>query len=201
MEVPRLRLEFELLLLAYTRATAMRDPSHVCDLHHRSQQCQILNPLSEARDRSCNPMAPSQIHFHCVGTPLFISLNLTFLFCNRRQLNPTVRWHAGNISRNHGILTALTSLLFFPIGHPTKDVWCIPLSRLNHSKDMRSMNKSRLAFASEEMHSKWPMQKQAGATESSESKQAPCTTGSKCSKNGVRNSPSPLPPPLGSALP
>ena len=50
MEVPRLRVEAELQLLAYTTTTAMPDPSHVCDLHHSSQQLQILNPMSEARD-------------------------------------------------------------------------------------------------------------------------------------------------------
>ena len=33
---------------AYTTATAMWDLSHICNLHHSSQQCQILNPLSEA---------------------------------------------------------------------------------------------------------------------------------------------------------
>ena len=33
----------------------------VCDLHHNSQQCRILNPLSQARDRTCNLMVPSQI--------------------------------------------------------------------------------------------------------------------------------------------
>ena len=41
----------ELQLLVYTTATAtLWDLSHVCDLHHSSQQRQILNPLSEARD-------------------------------------------------------------------------------------------------------------------------------------------------------
>ena len=35
---------------AYTTATAMQDPSHVCDLYHSSWQHQTLNPLSEARD-------------------------------------------------------------------------------------------------------------------------------------------------------
>ena len=39
MEVPRLGIESELQPLAYTIATATRDPSHVCDLHHSSQQC------------------------------------------------------------------------------------------------------------------------------------------------------------------
>ena len=34
-------------------------------LHHRSQQRQILNPLSKARDRTHNSMVPSWIHFWC----------------------------------------------------------------------------------------------------------------------------------------
>ena len=50
IEVPRLGVELELYLPAYTTATAMRDPSSVCDLHHSLWQCQVLNPLSEARD-------------------------------------------------------------------------------------------------------------------------------------------------------
>ena len=37
---------------AYTTATATPDPSRVCNLHHSSQQRQILNPLSEARDQT-----------------------------------------------------------------------------------------------------------------------------------------------------
>ena len=53
LEVPRLGVRSELLLLAYTTATATRDPSRICDPHYSSWQCQILNPLSEARDRIC----------------------------------------------------------------------------------------------------------------------------------------------------
>ena len=52
-EVPRLGVESELQLPAYTTVTATRNPSRVCDLHHSSWQLQILNPLSEARDRTC----------------------------------------------------------------------------------------------------------------------------------------------------
>ena len=52
MEVSRLGVESELQLLAYATATAMPDPSSVFDLHHSLQQHQILNPLSEARDRT-----------------------------------------------------------------------------------------------------------------------------------------------------
>ena len=45
-------------------------------LHHGSQQHGILNPLSEARDRTCNLLVPSQIRFHCAtsGTPNIKSL-------------------------------------------------------------------------------------------------------------------------------
>ena len=48
----RLGVELELEPLAYNTATAMPDLRRVCDLHHRSQQHWILNPLSEARNRT-----------------------------------------------------------------------------------------------------------------------------------------------------
>ena len=50
MEVPRLGVELELQPPAYARATATRDPSRVCNLHHSSWQRWTLNPLSKARD-------------------------------------------------------------------------------------------------------------------------------------------------------
>ena len=50
MEVLGLGIKLELQLLAYTTATAMPDPSRICDLEHSLQYCQILNPLSMARD-------------------------------------------------------------------------------------------------------------------------------------------------------
>ena len=47
------RVELELQLLpAYATATATPDPSSICDLHHSLWQHWILNPLSEARDRT-----------------------------------------------------------------------------------------------------------------------------------------------------
>ena len=74
IEIPRLGVQLELLLLAYTTATAAPDSSRICDLHHSSQQHQLLNPLSEARDRTYNLMVSSQIHFRCatMGTPVLI---------------------------------------------------------------------------------------------------------------------------------
>ena len=60
MEVPRVGVKSELQLLAYATATATPDPSYVCDQYHSSQQHQILNPLSKARDQTCVLMAASQ---------------------------------------------------------------------------------------------------------------------------------------------
>ena len=52
MEVPRLKVKLELQLLAYTTVTEMWDLSRVCNPHCSSQQHQILNPLSEAKDQT-----------------------------------------------------------------------------------------------------------------------------------------------------
>ena len=75
MAVPRLGVESELLLPAYTTAIATPDPSCLCDLHPSSRQRRILNPLSKARDRTCNVMAPSRSQFRCTttGTPSLLS--------------------------------------------------------------------------------------------------------------------------------
>ena len=72
MEVPRLGFELRLQLPAYTIATVTPDLSCVCDLHHSSWQCWILNPLSEARDPACDLMVLSWIRFRCamMGTPI-----------------------------------------------------------------------------------------------------------------------------------
>ena len=55
MEVPRLGVELELQLPAYSLQPTPQpqqrgDPSRVCNLDHSSRQRQILNPLSEATD-------------------------------------------------------------------------------------------------------------------------------------------------------
>ena len=61
MEGPRLGVESELQLLAYTTATTMPDPSPIFYLCQSSQQRQILNPPSKARDWSCILMDPSWV--------------------------------------------------------------------------------------------------------------------------------------------
>ena len=63
-EIPRLEIESELQLLAYTTAIAMWDLSCACDLHHSSGQSQILNLLSKARDGTHIIVDTSQAHYH-----------------------------------------------------------------------------------------------------------------------------------------
>ena len=64
MDVPKLGVKLELQLRAFATATAMPDPSHICDLHCSSEQHQILNPLSGARDQTHIFMDTSQVCDH-----------------------------------------------------------------------------------------------------------------------------------------
>ena len=63
VEVPRLGVESALQLLANTTATATPDPSRVFNPHRSSgqRQTQILNLLSEARDRTRILMDTNQV--------------------------------------------------------------------------------------------------------------------------------------------
>ena len=72
----------------------MPDPSHMCNLHHSSQQCQILNPLSRARDQTCLLMDTIWFHYcwATMGTHL-----LQFLTCpviNNYISAPFILWNA-----------------------------------------------------------------------------------------------------------
>ena len=80
-EVPRLGVKSDLQLPAYPQPQQHgMDPSRICDLHRSSQQRQILNPLSEARDRTRNLMVPSRIRFCCaiMGTPEWLLYVVSF---------------------------------------------------------------------------------------------------------------------------
>ena len=97
MDAPRLGVQSEPQLLAYTRATAMPDQSCICHLHHSSQQCWILNALSKAKDRTHNLMVPSWIRFHCsmTGTPGMLFKRF-FFFCILMQ-----NWHYVHLIWQH----------------------------------------------------------------------------------------------------
>ena len=58
-EVPRLGVESELQPPAYTTATAMPHPRCICDLHQSLRQGWLLNPLSEARNRTTSSQTMS----------------------------------------------------------------------------------------------------------------------------------------------
>ena len=79
MEVPRPGVKSELQPPACTTATAMQNPSHICELHHSSWQRQTLNPQSKARDRTCVLMDAFlfkimvYFNFFCVNCLLYIS--------------------------------------------------------------------------------------------------------------------------------
>jgi len=86
MEVPRLGVQMELQLLAYTTATVISVPSRVFNLHHSSWQLRILNLLSEARDRTQNLLVPNQIRFAAPQLELhktFKSRFIAFQICAR----------------------------------------------------------------------------------------------------------------------
>ena len=90
MEFPRLGVNLELRLSAYTTATATWDLSWDFDLHHSAWQCQILNPLSGARNQTWVLMDTSMVHYHwaTVGTPKSI---LIFRSCWWGHLRGWVR--------------------------------------------------------------------------------------------------------------
>jgi len=89
MEVPRLGVKSELQLLAYTTATATQNPSHICNLHHSSQQHQILNPLSKARDQTRSLTVPTDwFPLHHDGNSKDIFLTLCILECSGALTDP-----------------------------------------------------------------------------------------------------------------
>ena len=65
----------------------MLDPSHVCDLHHISWQCWILNPLSKSWNQTCILMDTNETHFCWANTACWrdclFSIVYSFLLCQR----------------------------------------------------------------------------------------------------------------------
>ena len=80
----RLGGKLVLWLPAFTIATATPDLSYVCNLHHRSRQCRILNLVSKARNQTYVLMDTSQIRYHWATTvtPFSVLFNkpVTFRF-------------------------------------------------------------------------------------------------------------------------
>ena len=87
------------------------DPSRICDLHHSSQQRQILNPLSEARDRTCNLRFVN--HWATTGTLPYSFQSLlevyVFLLGTDAELSEELKRHTCD-------LTAKSVVLVFILG-------------------------------------------------------------------------------------
>ena len=95
MEASKLGVKLEPQLPAHTTATVTQDPSHVYDLHHGSQHCQIPDPLVEARAQThilmdtswaLNPLSHT-------GNSNFSCLHISFK--NTKLEESVCRWQSG----------------------------------------------------------------------------------------------------------
>ena len=127
MEVPRLGIKLELQFMATATATAtateMPGLSLVFDLYHSSQQCQSLNPLSEARDRTRNLTVPSQIHFSCAttGTLLFFFfffLKAELVAYGASQARSQIRATATSLRHSYSRIQAASATYMTAHGNP-----------------------------------------------------------------------------------
>ena len=88
-EVPRLGIESELQLPAYTTVTAMPDTNCKCDLCQSLQRHQILKPLSKARDLTHFLMCTSQINslYHNRNSSLDFPMEAIMSSANKDSFN------------------------------------------------------------------------------------------------------------------
>ena len=112
------------VLPAYTTATAMRDLSHICNLHRSSWSCQIPNPLRETRDRTRVLMDPSRVRDCWAAT--CSRLFLKCVFGRKMHRDSLMRFHnlstrvastemwRQSVSRPQGLPCRLPSSHFLP---------------------------------------------------------------------------------------
>ena len=88
----------------------MQDRSHICNLHHISGQCRILNPLSKARDgtswtlvRLVSAVLPWKFHFFPQPFAFYLFATILFFFSWR------------TIFRNHSLPPWLDALDVLPL--------------------------------------------------------------------------------------
>ena len=87
MDVPRLGVELN--WSCRCRPIPQPQQHHFCDLHHRSGQCQILSPLSEAREQTCILMDTSRVHNDSATMGTLVSVLFFFNFL-RASSNKTI---------------------------------------------------------------------------------------------------------------
>ena len=93
------RVKLELQLPAYVTATAMQDLSHVCNLHHSSWKCRILNPLSEVATSWLLVRFVSAVPRQELPSKIFLSE--IFSICNyvamKNTLTTSIALHFGGL--------------------------------------------------------------------------------------------------------
>ena len=96
MEVPRLGVESDCSCQPTPQPQATHNSRYICNLHHSSQQCRMLNPLRGARDGIRILMDASWVRFcwATTGTPELYTFNwptgyilLTPILSFKRKLN------------------------------------------------------------------------------------------------------------------
>ena len=105
MEVPRLGVELELHLPAYSIAMATLDLNLICTLHSSLRHRQSLNPLSEARDQTCILMDTSQVHYHWATSLLFRAAPLAY---GSSQARGQIRAVVTSLHHSHSNTGSLT---------------------------------------------------------------------------------------------
>ena len=86
----RLGVESELQLPA--TATTVQDPSHICNLCHSLWQHWILNPLSEARDRTHILMDASRVCYRWAARGTRFCFFFCFVFLTSKILSISFLW-------------------------------------------------------------------------------------------------------------
>uniref|UniRef100_A0A8D0RRC0 Glycerophosphodiester phosphodiesterase domain containing 1 n=1 Tax=Sus scrofa TaxID=9823 RepID=A0A8D0RRC0_PIG len=90
---------------------------HVCSLHHSSRQCWILNPLSEARDRTCNFMVPGagenlENTMAAFQHAVTIGTDMLELDCHITKDEQVVVSHDENLKRSTGVNVNISDLKY-----------------------------------------------------------------------------------------
>ena len=134
---------------AYAIAAAMRVLSHIWDLPHSSQQCQILNPLSGATDRTWILMDTSWVCYPwaTIGTPISIYLFI-YLFIRASPAtygSSQVRGQIGTASQQHQTHNPLSGARDHT--HILMDT-CRVLNLLSHNRNSKCnvLNEQTLFF-------------------------------------------------------
>ena len=117
----------------------MQDLSHICDLYCSSQQCRILNPMSNARDWTHIFLDTSLVHYHWAtkGTPYCFQYFFIFLsFCLFRAAP-----YGGSYAR--GRIRAIAAGLCHSHSNTVSELCLRPTPQLTAYRNLNPLSKAR----------------------------------------------------------